>query len=159
MDKQNTQHTQTPFSLPLEVADTREGPSIRDAQGERIAEAYTERGAAFIVRAVNGFDALITHLKEITDADVAAYIQRQGAAIQAAFPELKEAAVSVKSINSEFAVTGYNHAERYMTAFGSTIAEASAQMRKSLGTPETRAKELRAKAAALLAEAETLDAK
>jgi len=58
------QHTPTPFSLPLETVTTREGPSIRDSIGDRIAEAYTERGAAFIVRAVNGFDALITHLKE-----------------------------------------------------------------------------------------------
>ncbi len=96
---------------------------------------------------------------QITDACVAAHIQKRGTEIQAAFPELKDAAVIVRSTGSEFSVTGYDCTNRYMVEFGSTIAEAAARMRKTLGTPETRAKELRAKAAALLAEAETLDAK
>ena len=55
----NTQHTPTPFALPLEIHETREGPSIHDSQGERIAEAYTERGAIAIVRACNSHAQLV----------------------------------------------------------------------------------------------------
>lgn len=67
--RSNAEHPPTPFSLPLEVHETREGPSIRDSQGERIAEAYTERGAIALTRACNSHAQLVAALRRIADYD------------------------------------------------------------------------------------------
>ena len=61
----NQQHTPSPFSLPLEVQETPEGPSIRDSEYERIAEVYTERGAVAIVRACNSNAQLVEALENV----------------------------------------------------------------------------------------------
>lgn len=61
--------------LPLKVKDTLNGPSIRDANGDRIAEAYNEREADELVRAVNNHTALVAALEETREAcDAMAFI-------------------------------------------------------------------------------------
>lgn len=61
-----TQHTPTPFSLPLEIVETREGPSIRDAQGGRVAECYFMKDAEDIKRAVNNHAAPVAAVERLT---------------------------------------------------------------------------------------------
>lgn len=52
-----------PFDLPIQQRQTPEGPSLRSAKGDNVAECYTEAGADYLERAVNSYADLVSTLE------------------------------------------------------------------------------------------------
>lgn len=99
---------------------------------------------------------------QINESEMLAYIKATAENYAPLFPELRTSSgpgvmAGTSCDHAQVILHGYindNYDACY--GFGKTYAEAAADLRAKLGTPESKAKELREKAERLLAEAEQL---
>lgn len=95
---------------------------------------------------------------QLTEADVLTYLRDVTDFYAPQFPEVRELRATINLLSDQVSFYGYID-ENYnsIIGYGKTFAAAALDLREKIGTPTTRAAQLREQAAALIIEAQKLE--